>query len=164
MKIELKRISHNVSLSEETYAFSADIWLDGVKAGDVRNAGHGGCHDYHPRDLGAHIDSYAKTLPPVDCSDLYSDGAKHTIEQDADILISDLVTQWLRIKDMKRALSKRIIYTLPGKPGVYQTKAFKAEQVKLFLANRADVFAKLKADKVLNYLSEAEALAIYAVT
>lgn len=159
MQIELRRISHNSRLSEETYAFTADVWIDGAKAGDVRNSGHGGAHMWHPYELEARIDAYAQTLPPVDTSDLYNDGKTHTMDMCAEILVNNLVTQWLRAKDMKKALAKRILYTLPDKAGVYQTKVL--PNVQTILANRDDVFAKLKADKVLNYLPEAEALALY---
>jgi len=33
--------------SEETMCFTANICLDGKKAGTVRNSGHGGCHEMH---------------------------------------------------------------------------------------------------------------------
>ncbi len=42
MKIELKKISISLSLSEETIAFTADIYVNGVKAGYARNGGTGG--------------------------------------------------------------------------------------------------------------------------
>ena len=46
MKIEIKNIKHSPSLSEETNAFTADIYVNGVKAGSAMNRGHGGCTDY----------------------------------------------------------------------------------------------------------------------
>lgn len=39
---ELRHLSVAENLSEETTAFSADIYIDGVRAGYVRNSGHGG--------------------------------------------------------------------------------------------------------------------------
>lgn len=50
MKIELRRINHNPRLSEETNAFSAEIWIDGERAFEARNQGQGGCDFY--RQLG----------------------------------------------------------------------------------------------------------------
>jgi hypothetical protein len=34
-------------MSEETYAFCADLILDGIKVGDCSNEGRGGCANYH---------------------------------------------------------------------------------------------------------------------
>lgn len=73
MKIELKSIKVNLSFSEETTQFNADIFVNGVKAGYAKNDGRGGCTDYHPyenkRDLLNEADAYLKTLPstPHDC-------------------------------------------------------------------------------------------------
>lgn len=47
MKIELKNIKTYPALSEETTAFSAEIFIDGRKAGYAKNDGHGGCTEYH---------------------------------------------------------------------------------------------------------------------
>ncbi|MCH2221038.1 MAG: hypothetical protein MK097_12070, partial [Dechloromonas sp.] len=46
MKIELRRINHNPKLSEETNAYSAEVWIDGEHAFDARNQGQGGCDFY----------------------------------------------------------------------------------------------------------------------
>ncbi len=42
MKIELKKIKHSPSLSEETNAFTADLYINGILAGYCRNSGQGG--------------------------------------------------------------------------------------------------------------------------
>jgi hypothetical protein len=39
---ELKHVQHNAELSEETYAGSAHLWVDGVFVGTVANHGTGG--------------------------------------------------------------------------------------------------------------------------
>lgn len=39
MKIELRRINHNAGLSEETSAFTAEVWIDGERAFEARNQG-----------------------------------------------------------------------------------------------------------------------------
>jgi uncharacterized protein YcbK (DUF882 family) len=39
IKIELKKISVNQRLSEETNCYSADLYVDGVKWGEVCNRG-----------------------------------------------------------------------------------------------------------------------------
>ena len=42
MKVELKKLAIYPRLSEETTAFNADLWIDGVKVGSAKNDGHGG--------------------------------------------------------------------------------------------------------------------------
>jgi hypothetical protein len=46
MKIELKNFKHYDKLSDETYCFTANIWVDGVKCGNAENRGIGGETDY----------------------------------------------------------------------------------------------------------------------
>ncbi len=45
---ELKKVSHSPSLSEETNAFTADVYMNGVLLCHTRNDGHGGCNMDHP--------------------------------------------------------------------------------------------------------------------
>jgi len=47
LKIELKKIKHSPSLSEETNAYTADIYVDGKSIAYVKNSGHGGSTDVH---------------------------------------------------------------------------------------------------------------------
>lgn len=48
MDITLKNIKTYPSLSKETLAFSATMYVDGKKTASVKNAGNGGCNDYCP--------------------------------------------------------------------------------------------------------------------
>ncbi len=64
MEIALKNISYSERLSEETNCFSATIYIDGKKAGEASNHGHGGPTMIRPRELEQKIDAYAKTLTP----------------------------------------------------------------------------------------------------
>lgn len=70
MKIELKNIKHSPSLSEETEAFTANLYIDGVLAGSASNRGHGGPTDYgHDNEAGKELikkaEQYCKELPPT---------------------------------------------------------------------------------------------------
>jgi len=49
MKIEVKKIKHARSLSEETNAFTAELHINGEHVADCKNAGHGGQTDIHPK-------------------------------------------------------------------------------------------------------------------
>lgn len=48
MKIELKNMEYSERLSEETCAFSADLYVNGKKAGVAKNEGKGGITSYSP--------------------------------------------------------------------------------------------------------------------
>lgn len=50
MNIELKNIKHFPSLSHETEAFTASIYINGKHAGYAENAGHGGETNYYAKD------------------------------------------------------------------------------------------------------------------
>ncbi|MGF7028680.1 MULTISPECIES: hypothetical protein [Sphingobacterium] len=50
MNIELKNIKHSPSLSEETEAFTASLYINGKHVGYAKNAGHGGSTDYYHKD------------------------------------------------------------------------------------------------------------------
>lgn len=48
MKVELRSIKVYDQMSEETTAFTAEIYVDGKKIGYTKNEGHGGCTDAYP--------------------------------------------------------------------------------------------------------------------
>ena len=131
MKIELRRVTHNERLSEETSCFAADIYIDGVKVGDVKNDGHGGPDHIHPHALAARLEAYAKTLPKIDCSDMYSpeqavklSDADRYMESSADIVISDLLNAYLAEKRLKRMVKTKLVIVRGGK--CYTVGPFKA--------------------------------------
>lgn len=69
MKIELKAIKFSASQSEETNAFTGEVYIDGKKAAHARNSGRGGCTmiQAYPGfvDTLVKAEAYAKTLPKV---------------------------------------------------------------------------------------------------
>jgi hypothetical protein len=50
--LSLRKLKVHLDMSEETTAFSAELYADGVKVAFVRNNGTGGCHEYHWYDHG----------------------------------------------------------------------------------------------------------------
>lgn len=44
--IELKNIKHHADMSEETFCYSASVWLNGTRVGTVTNRGHGGPDEF----------------------------------------------------------------------------------------------------------------------
>ena len=109
MKIELKRVTYNARLSQETAAYAADIWVDGVKRGDVTNDGHGGADRINPPALGEEINAYAKTLPPV------ANPWGEPLENCAELLLGDLLSDWLAARDLKRLFKTKVVFSRDGK-------------------------------------------------
>lgn len=103
MKIELKSIKHSPSMSEETEAFTAELYLNGKKAGFVRNDGRGGCTDYQAyKDYQTMVrlaEEHAKTLPPIKYDDF-------EINSNLENVIDCLFDDWLKAKDLKKAQTK----------------------------------------------------------
>lgn len=163
MDVTLKNLRHNPRLSHETNAFTADIWIDGKKAGYAENAGHGGSTLIQPRECRDRLNAYAATLPRVqtDLPDHEDPSRTWSYQPDAENLVDDLVTKTLQENHVKRILSKRVIYTVKGKKGLYQTKVVKADVLKTWLAMPV-LAEKLGADKILNLIPLSEAVAIFA--
>lgn len=115
MKIELKKVYTNARFSEETECFRAEVWIDGVKAGNAGNQGHGGSNEYHPLALHERLAEYAKTLPDVDVSAMYGDGQKHTMPMCADLVISDVLAEHAHTKTLNRLFKKKLVLVRGGK-------------------------------------------------
>jgi len=69
MVIELKKFSHNARLSEETNAFTADLYIDGKNVGYAKNDGQGGSTEYHwhtkkDGEIIAQAELFCLGLPP----------------------------------------------------------------------------------------------------
>lgn len=163
MKIELRNVKHAAFASEETDCFTATVYLDGKRVGEVSNAGKGGCNEYHPHELEKRLNEYAKTLPQTDIGcDVGGSGSPVMIEQDADTVIGTLLHDWMLRRDLTRALSRKVLFTRPGQTSVYETKALKKETIAHAIGpNHARTLEQFKADRILNCLPFDEALTIY---
>ncbi len=127
MKIELRRFVHYPRMSEETVAFNADVYVDGVKRGTASNEGHGGPNNIQPLALDREIEAYAKTLPPSPPSPgMESFGP---LSYNADFLMSTIVSNLLIEKDLAKLLKKKTVFVvggkmyemrLPHRPGAYE--------------------------------------------
>jgi hypothetical protein len=154
MNLSLKNISYNARLSEETSCFAASIYVDGKKAGEARNNGQGGATSIYPAPLEDRIDAYAKTLPPYTYEG-------RSLEMNAEMVIDNLLTNYLQRRDMKRAMRSKFLFTKPGVKGVYAV-IMGAAAIEVARADPEALRAKLHAKKILNFLPEDEALALYA--
>lgn len=97
MVVELRKIKHSASLSEETNAFTADLYFDGVKVGTARNHGTGGPNDidFNDRASQERFSAFIAEQPPVPCEW----GDKTPLKMSEDLFIGELVAADLKIKD-----------------------------------------------------------------
>jgi hypothetical protein len=162
MNIEIRNLKFSAFASEETNCFEATIYIDGKRAGTARNAGHGGPTDIEPRECAERLNAYAATLPKVvsDLVDEKDPSGFFTYDPTGETIVDELVAEALIERDLKKALAKRVLFTVPGKAGIFQTKALKADVLARTLTDPALV-QKLKAEKILNLLPLAEALVLY---
>jgi hypothetical protein len=112
MKLELKNLKIHKDMSEETLCFSATLYVDGKKAANVQNNGHGGCHRYHWEDetLGARVNALAKTQP------------LEIQSEHLDQLIDALIVQKETRKFLARQMRKKTLFRLKGdKKGEWRT-------------------------------------------
>lgn len=117
-KLELKAVKVYNSMSEETTCFEASLYLDGKKLGKVMNRGNGGDHEYHfDASQQKLLDDYAKAQPMYQWSDgtefvTIEDGKSTTSEwshQDAEMVVSNLLEQYLNEKDLAKELNKGVM-------------------------------------------------------
>jgi hypothetical protein len=117
--ITLKSISHNERMSDETHCYSATLYVDGDKWGEVSNHGHGGPDSFHPvkgkgwDDLRALNERIEATMAKIEAYGM-------TLTPSLETICGDLVNEWLREKDFKRAMSRKVLFTQDGKEGIFE--------------------------------------------
>lgn len=131
MKIELKKIDLNEEMSEESYCFSADIYINGIKSGVARNHGHGGptsCVSYNAqgKKIINEAETYCKSLPPEEWE---MDGEKISTPMELETCINDLLEKHLdkvQLQKIHKTLNqkskKSIVYGIPPESGSYEYK------------------------------------------
>lgn len=161
-KIELRKISFNKRLSEETPAYTAELWADGVLVAYVGNHGTGGCDDCRPakgksyEDFRALNDRVKATYPKRSYD--FGGDAKGEFETDIEYLCHTLVGRHDLEKAIRRDLSKKVMFVKPADGKLYGIKV-------LDPANRSKVVELVKKThgvaRTLNEMTMDEAVAIY---
>lgn len=113
MKISLKNIKHIKSMSEETEAFTADLYIDGILVGTAKNRGHGGSTDYLPyqgkRDIITKAEKYCESLPEITTN--FGDKSftyKQSLETVIDSIVNDFIERKLE-NDFKNKIRKAML-------------------------------------------------------
>lgn len=119
MKIELKKIKIAEHMSEETTAFTADIYVNGKKVGYAKNDGCGGCTDYHPyegkRSIIEAAEKHCLTLPDQKF-DMEGGRDPFVVKMSLENLIDQLIEDELKKKDKKKLEKKMVNHIMWGKP------------------------------------------------
>jgi len=132
MKIELKNFKTFPRMSEETLAFVADVYINGVKAAFAKNDGHGGPTYYANvgQILNAKLVSQAEEWAKAQPDHKYesSHGMKEfSVKMDLEHYIDLLVAS----QEEKQMLAKRQVAGLVvGVPGSEQLSIFKIRQTR----------------------------------
>jgi hypothetical protein len=162
MDITLKNVKHSGFASHETSCFQADVYVDGKKAGRAENDGHGGMTLISPRELAEKLNAHGRTLPKKvsNIKDGSEPGGFFTYEQTGETLVGDLLVEWLIQRDVKKAMKTRVLFTIAGKGGIFQTKPLNTASMEASLKD-PKLAEKLKAETILNLLPLDEATKIY---
>lgn len=159
MKIELKNVKHCDFASHETNCFEASVYIDGKRAGNVSNDGNGGSHSYDSREMVEALTAHANTLPKRTWT---LNGEKLEVSPTIDLVIDELLIDHLYSRDLKRAMSKRILFV--DKDGILkETKTFKKEDMASLLRSPT-LTTRLGSDKILNAMPFDVALSTYRNT
>lgn len=107
MKFELKSVEYSPSLSEETYCFSAKLYINDVHAFDVSNRGHGGPTDAWKTGRSplteSTVNEYLAENPPADW--------EYDFGYDIEMKVNDLLSDWIAKQHLNRLLSRFVIAT-----------------------------------------------------
>ena len=147
MKIELKSIRFSEAMSEETNAFTADLYVNGKKVGYCKNQGHGGCTDYNGNSSEdnktiAEAETYCKALPKTKWKTMEFD-------QSLESVIDGLLEDWLKAKETKKFENKMLKAVLVGSPdknrGSYSYYNFKKPLSEIPVKPLQDAVNRIKA-------------------
>ena len=149
MKIELRRISYNAALSQETAAFTAEVWIDGALAFHARNHGTGGADVYHQigRWTEAEVNVWLKSNRPQRCIGAIA------CDHDLELEVSDLLIRGVEGRRLKRLLRTNLVtiergqilqYPLRSRPLAIVVRAVRATNPDAVIVNDAGdaVFAR----------------------
>ena len=159
MKIELKNFRLYDRLSEETYCFTANIWVNGTKCGNAENRGYGGETDYYhegteeSKQLIKQAEQYCLTLPPIVWQSSIS-GKYLSLDMNFTRYIDELVSALVKKKDdesiakkLNKEMQKAILI---GTDSQYQVISFK-KPLREVWETQPDYFKKVLIEKLDKY-------------
>lgn len=132
--LTLKNIKYAAFKSEETHCYEAMLYFGPTKVARVSNDGHGGADDVQwlctrPRQeqVLEWISANLREPRKPEFASLYANATPYSL---LEFWCADAVNSWLAEKELKRLLSKRVLWTRKGQPGIYQTQTAKSQEIK----------------------------------
>lgn len=163
MQIELRKIHYSAQLSEETSAYTAQVWVDGKHVVDVKNDGHGGSDMQYPippftyGDLKALNERIRAEFPPLDMSKY----GMEPIPADLEHVCGDLLAAHLIERDVKRIMRSKVLFVADGKVREVGFKGMRTLTPEALQKGIAVAKQKYPDAKVLNTLPLQEAVAAF---
>ena len=121
--MELKNLSLNTSISEETHCFRASVYINGKRMFTASNGGNGGPNFYSPSDFKTGKEAFEEamaiareeakqyTLKKIELGEDLQWAIDDGRLKDAliDSLIADLINEQLTLKEMRKTMKKKVI-------------------------------------------------------
>lgn len=131
MNIEIKNIKYSPTLSDDSNAFTANLYINGKKVCMVSDNGSGGGLDYgivEPRlkPLLREAEQWCKQLPAIPLTDATPEAEARELEMDLDLYIDRLLMNYLRAQEdrkLERKMADTFLYGIPDES--YGTIKFK---------------------------------------
>lgn len=126
MKIGLKNIKHYPKLSDDSEAFSANLYINGKFAAEVSDDGNGGEISVSPINEAGKVlvhdaEAFCKAMPPVEIESLKGT-EDSTVNMDLELYIAELLGRHLDQKykeqfekEIKKGTIDGVVYGIPGK-------------------------------------------------
>lgn len=154
LNIELRKISLSKSLSEETPAYTADLYLDGRKVAELSNHGHGGCDMVRWTCMvgSGRVTAYFASLPP-------ETHQGYELQPDLEMWAHGVVWDMDLLKTIKRSLAKKVHGIVGGKELVWKLPPDALDKpMASGKTGREIIMAKQPGMVILNGLSDADLL------
>ena len=132
MEITLKSVKHFPSLSEETEAYSASVYVDGKKIGTIENTGKGE-EDRFQGDRQAYANATAWLAENRPTQTFGDRTYKHTLEDEC----GDLLGRWILESALKKSLKTHILAVEDG-----ELRQWKYKGVKTITDVQTDAFKR----------------------
>lgn len=164
--LEVKNISHYARGSEETPCYNATVYINGKRAIEVSNEGHGGMdrQDTYPnieeRCLVQQANEWCIKKYGKKTHKYMSNGEEKSfeIEMDLEHFCQDALYDWLDKKTLKKDLNSKFLFIEKGSKELNAYKKAKGEDEELF----ASFFrGKHEGATCLNFIPFEDALKLY---
>lgn len=157
MKIELKNLKIYDGMSEETIAFTSDVYVNGKKLAYAKNDGRGGCTYYHPYDrelrgVLEQAEAYCKTLPSTFST--YGEKTieiKSTLEKFIDDIVYKKYNDNVVAKNKKKLVKDMLKGICYGSENGYKILSWKGYTLEQLLnRNEGRVVIRKKIEELVN--------------